>query len=68
MVPNSAWQVIPLRILTGKKLRQMKLQRLQKVQIWVFGLLVQQINSLKEVLTETKFQKITWLPAKLRSF
>ena len=46
-----------LRILTGKKLRQIKLQRLQKVQIWVFGLLVQQINSLKEVLTKTKFSK-----------
>ena len=36
----------PLRILTGKKPCQMKLQRLQKVQIWTFGLLVQQINSL----------------------
>ena len=36
----------PLRILTKKKHRQMKLQRLQKVQIWAFGLLVQQINSL----------------------
>ena len=35
-----------LRILTGKKHRQIKLQRLQKVQIWAFGLLVQQINSL----------------------
>ena len=35
-----------LRILTGKKHCQMKLQRLQKVQIWVFALLVQQINSL----------------------
>ena len=35
-----------LRILTGKKLHQMKLQRLQKVQIWAFGLLVQQINLL----------------------
>ena len=35
-----------LRIVTGKKHRQMKLQRLQKVQIWAFGLLVQQINSL----------------------
>ena len=34
-----------LRILTGKKHRQIKLQRLQKVQIWAFGLLVQQINS-----------------------
>ena len=46
-----------LRILTGKKLCEIKLQLLQKVQIWVFGLLVQQINSLKEVLTETKFSK-----------
>ena len=35
-----------LRILTGKKNRQIKLQRLQNVQIWAFGLLVQQINSL----------------------
>ena len=35
-----------LRILTGKKYRQVKLQRLQKVQIWAFVLLVQQINSL----------------------
>ena len=32
-----------LRILTGKKHHQMKLQRLQKVQIWAFGLLVQQL-------------------------
>ena len=29
-----------LRILTGKKHRQIKLLRLEKVQIWVFGLLV----------------------------
>ena len=36
---------ISLRILTGKKHRQIKVQRLQKVQIWAFGLLVQQINS-----------------------
>ena len=28
----------------------MKLQGLQKVQIWAFGFLVQQINSLHEVL------------------
>ena len=35
-----------LRILTGKNYRQNKLQRLQKVQIWAFGLLVHQINSL----------------------
>ena len=35
----------PLRIVTGKKYRQMKLQRLQKVQIWTFGSSVRQINS-----------------------
>ena len=29
-----------LRILTGKKHRQIKLQRLEKVRIWAFGLLV----------------------------
>ena len=39
-----------LRILTGKKHCQIKLQLLQKVQIWAFGFLVQQINSLWEVL------------------
>ena len=39
-----------LRILTGKKHCQIKLQRLQKVGIWAFGSLVHQINSLKEVL------------------
>ena len=42
-----------LRILTEKKHRQMELQRLQKVQIWV-----QQINSLYEVLKlKQNFQK-----------
>ena len=35
-----------LRILTGKKHRQIKLQRLQKVHILAFGSLVHQINSL----------------------
>ena len=35
-----------LMTLTGKKHHQLKLQHLQKVQIWVFGLFVQQINSL----------------------
>ena len=35
-----------LRILTGKKHCQIKLQHLQNVQIWTFGLLVQHINSL----------------------
>ena len=41
-------QVTPsnLRILTGKKNRQMKLQRLQKVRIWAFWSLVHQINYL----------------------
>ena len=29
-----------LRILTGKKHRQLKLQRSEKVRIWAFGLLV----------------------------
>ena len=33
-----------LRILTGKKHRQIELQRLQKVGIWAFGSLVDQIN------------------------
>ena len=34
-----------LRILTGKKHRQIKLQRLEKVGIWAFGSLIHQINS-----------------------
>ena len=38
--------LFPLRILTGKKHRQIKLQRLQNVWIWAFGSLVHQINSL----------------------
>ena len=29
-----------LRIFTGKKYRQIKLQRLEKLRIWAFGLLV----------------------------
>ena len=37
-------------MLAGKKHHEIKLQHLQKVQIWAFGLLVQQINSLLEVL------------------
>ena len=37
----------------------MKLQHLQKVEIWAFGLLVQQINSLWEILKlKRNFQKI----------
>ena len=39
-----------LSILTGKKHHQIKLQRLQKVKIWAFGLLEEQINSLQEAL------------------
>ena len=35
-----------LRILTGKKHSQIKLQRLPKVQILAFGSLVHQVNSL----------------------
>ena len=47
-----------LRILTGKKHRQIKLQRLQKVGILVFGSLVHQINSSEEVLKlKQNFQK-----------
>ena len=47
-----------LRILTGKKYRQMKLQRIQKVEIWAFGSLVYQMNSLKVVLKlKENFQK-----------
>ena len=46
----SALQNICLRILTGKKNRQITRQRLQKVRIWGFGSLVQQINYLEEVL------------------
>ena len=34
-----------LRILAGKKHRQIRLQRLQKVGLWVFGSLIHQINS-----------------------
>ena len=33
-------------ILTGKKHLQVKLQRLEKARIWVFGSLVHRINSL----------------------
>ena len=39
-------QVQVLRIFTGKKHPQMKLQHLQKQQVWAFGLSVQQINYL----------------------
>ena len=41
-----ALNLMTLRILTGKKHRQIKLLRLQNVRIWAFGSLVHQINSL----------------------
>ena len=40
MCRNGLIKKISLRILTGKKHRQIKLKRLENVQIWVFGLLV----------------------------
>ena len=40
---------ISLTILTGKKQRQIELQRLQRVWIWTFRLLVHQINPLWQV-------------------
>ena len=47
-----------LRILTGKNHRQVKLRRLQKVQIWAFELLLKQINSFLEVIKlKQNFQK-----------
>ena len=49
---------VKLRILTGKKHRQIKLQRLHKVRIWTFGMLIYQINYLYEVLKlKQNFQK-----------
>ena len=46
------------KLLTGKKQRQIKLQRLQKVRMWAFGLLAHQINSLYEVFKlKQNFQK-----------
>ena len=56
-----------LSILIGQKHLQRKLQHLQKVWIWIFGQLVQQINSLYEFLKQKQnFQKKLLL-AKLRS-
>ena len=46
-VPHPEKMIIScLRILTGKKHRQIKLQCLEKVRIWAFGLLVHYINYL----------------------
>ena len=50
---------VTLRILTGKKHPQIKLQRLQKVGIWAFGSLVHQINSSWKVLKlKQNFQQV----------
>ena len=47
-----------LRILTGKKQRQIKLQRLQKVGIRAFEPFIHQMNSLEEILKlKQNFQK-----------
>ena len=57
---TSKWKTLKhsvyfLRILTEKKHRQIKLQRLQKVGIWAFGSLVHQTNSLQEVLKQKQY-------------
>ena len=47
-----------LRILTEKKHPKIKLQCLQKIQIWTFGSLVHQVKSFQEVLKPKQiFQK-----------
>ena len=58
-----------LRILTGKKYRQVKLQRLQKVGSLSFGSLVHQISSLCEALKlKQNFQKNKAVPRKTPLF
>ena len=48
---NTATSVLhQLSILTGKKHHKIELQRLQKIRIWTFGLLVHQNCSFQEVL------------------
>ena len=42
---NDNGMTVNLRILTGEEHRKIKLQRLRKMRIWIFGLLVNQINS-----------------------
>ena len=44
--------------MTEKKYLQIKLQCLQEVRLWAFGLLIHQVNSSKEVLKlKQNFQK-----------
>ena len=58
-----------IRILTGKTHRQINLQRLRKVQIWAFGLLVHRIISLKDVLKlKQNFQKRKVVTSKTKFF
>ena len=54
----SDFHKMTLRILTGKKHLKIKLQRLRKIRIWTFWLLVNQINSfIRGSKTETNFPK-----------
>ena len=58
-----------LRILTGKKHPKIKLQRLRKIRIGTFGLLVHEINSFQEVLKLKQiFQKIKAVTGKTPLF
>ena len=58
-----------LKDIHRKKHGQIKLQCLQKVQIWEIGLLVHQINSLQEVLKlKHNFQKNTLVAGKTQFF
>ena len=57
------WRKILLRIPTAKKRSQIKLQRLQKVEIWASGSLLHQINALYKRF----FIKFKQLLTKLRS-
>ena len=45
LTTNNAIYCDSLRILTGKKHPKIKLERLRKIRIWTFGLLLHQINS-----------------------
>ena len=52
------FDILALRILTGKEHPQIKLLRLRKVWIWTFWLLIHQIKSLQEVFKlKQNFQK-----------
>ena len=58
-----------LRILAGKKHRQIILQHLQKVRTWAFESLIHQINSIQENLKlKQNFQKNKIVAKKIPSF